>query len=245
MQGSEIKELRKRLRLSQTEFGKLIGASLRSVQNYEKGNTQPSADVLLKLLEVNEKHLAQLKDDLAYLKDKVDPNEIKVNQPLENFQTKAGSTYEELPNGKYKVKVPFVPVKAQARYLHEFTDAEFMSDLEEMTFFVDRVGNGKYLAFEIQNDSMDDGTINSIPDGAVVLARELGKQHWTNKFHTHSFPYWIIVHKTTILCKEILNHDIERGVITCHSLNESPEYSDFELKLDDVHQLFNIVKKTF
>lgn len=172
-------------------------------------------------------------------------NSLTVDQPLELFQTKAGSQYEELPNGKYKLTVPFVPVKAQARYVYDYTDAEFISDLQDMTFIVDRVGNGKYLAFEIQNDSMDDNTKESIPDGAVVLARELGRQHWKSKFRTTQYPYWIIVHKSTVLCKEITHHDVEKGIITCHSLNDSPEYPDFELHLDDVRQLFNIIKKTF
>ena len=164
-------------------------------------------------------------------------------QTPDSFETKAGSKYEELPNGRYKLTVPFVPVRAQARYTSDFNDAEFISHLTEVSFIVDRVGNGKYLAFEIQNDSMDDDSKRSIPDGAIVLGRELNKQHWKNKFRTGDFPYWIIVHKQGMLCKEIINHDVENGVITCHSLNRSPEYQDFDIKLDDCYQLFNIVKK--
>lgn len=222
-----------------------------TIANYRKGTSSPNIEILNALANyldekgVSGRWLLSGEGKMIKKDSGKDLKDIKVNQPLENFKTKAGSTYEELPNGKYKVTVPFVPVRAQARYLMDYSDAEFISDLEDMTFIVDRVGNGRYLAFEIQNDSMDDGTINSIPDGAVVLARELGRQHWKDKFRTNQYPYWIIVHKSTILCKEIVNHDVEKGIITCHSLNESPEYSDFELKLDDVHQLFNIVKKTF
>lgn len=138
---------------------------------------------------------------------------------------------------------PLVPVRAQARYVSDFHNAEFISGFSRVSLVVDRIGRGNYQAFEIQNDSMDDDSKRSIPDGAIVLGRELGKQHWQSKFRTNQFPYWIIVHKNAILCKEIIHHDVERGIITCHSLNESPEYQDFDLSLNDVNQLFNIVKK--
>lgn len=196
---------------------------------------------------------------IAFSRNKVDPiyldvvekkleignNKLNVqaNESDASFMTKAGSKYEDLMNGRYKLTVPFVPVRAQARYASEFNDAEFISNLTEVSFIVDRVGNGRYLAFEIQNDSMDDDSKRSIPDGAIVLGRELGKHHWKNKFRTTEFPYWIIVHENGMLCKEIVNHDVENGIITCHSLNDSPEYADFDFNLDEVHQLFNIVKK--
>ena len=170
-------------------------------------------------------------------------DDIGVSEPAEVFRTKSGNVVEELPSGKFLLSVPMVPVRAQATYLSEHTDADFISELTRVSFIVDRVVQGSYRAFEIQNDSMNDGTINAIPDGAVVLGRELGKQHWTSPLRTNQFPYWIIVHKDTVMCKEIVNHDTEKGIIKCHSLNSSPEYQDFEVSLNDVHQLFNIIKK--
>lgn len=244
MTPEQLKHKREAWGLKQEELAAAIHKTRLTVNRWENGNKiPPGAQKLLEMFfNDTSNNPKKIKND----------TQVSIKKHLwhggdtpNGFQTKAGSRYEELANGKYKVTVPFVPVKAQARYVAEYTDAEFISDLEDMTFIVDRVGNGKYLAFEIQNDSMDDNTKNSIPDGAVVLARELGRQHWTSKFRTNQYPFWIIVHKTTILCKEIVNHDVEKGIITCHSLNESPEYQDFDLKLDDVHQLFNIVKKTF
>jgi hypothetical protein len=46
------------------------------------------------------------------------------------------------------------------------------------------------------------------------------------------------------MLKQIINHDTERGVITCHSLNESPEYADFKLNIDDVIKLFYVIDKS-
>lgn len=228
-----LRKIRDKKGMTQKEFADYLQISTRSYQNYESGLNIPPAKKLLIFYKLNAEGAFKLKTD---------PGEI-IEPPQETFNTKAGSQYKELPSGKYLLTVPFVPVRAQATYVSEHTDAEFLSDLTSVSFIVDRVGQGRYMAFEIQNDSMDDGSIRSIPDGAIVLGRELGKQHWKNRFRTKEYPYWIIVHKNTILCKEIIVHDVDRGIITCRSLNDSPEYQDFDLKLDDVYQLFNIIKK--
>lgn len=256
MTAEKIKMLRIELDLNQQDFADLVGVSKRSIANYESGETEPNSRTLLRLTSIEHK-IVEAKhhgiEPITYIRNKVhysklpskeiNEGNILVKEPLEIFNTKAGSNYEELPNGKYLLTVPMVPVRAQATYISEFADAEYISDLKKISFIVDRIGKGKYQAFEVQNDSMNDGTINSIPDGAIVLGRELGKQHWKNKLNTNGYPYWIIVHKNTILCKEIIAQDLENGTITCHSLNDSPEFQDFTIKLDDCHQLFNIIKK--
>lgn len=43
MKPNEIKELRERLRLTQEEFGKLVGASSRTVSNWENGSNIPES----------------------------------------------------------------------------------------------------------------------------------------------------------------------------------------------------------
>ncbi|WP_303883929.1 hypothetical protein [Dysgonomonas mossii] len=90
---------------------------------------------------------------------------------------------------------------------------------------------------------MDDDSKRSLSHGDVVNARELGYEHWKSKLHTKQYPNWIIVTDTTILCKQIIDQNVETGEITCHSLNPSPEYTDFTINLNDVRKLFNIVQK--
>lgn len=187
--------------------------------------------------------------DLSKSKHDQPLTEYPVNEMQETFKTKSGNIIDELPNGKFLLTVPLLPHKAHATYISEFHDAEYISDLTKVSFIVDRVPRGHYMAFEIINDSMNDATLDrpasreAILDGDIVLGRELGKQHWKSKLNINGYPYWIIVHKNTIVCKEIINHDVDNGIITCHSLNGSPEFQDFDLKLDDCHQLFNIIKK--
>ena len=85
----------------------------------------------------------------------------------------------------------------------------------------------------------------SILDGWIVIGRELVRSKWAYKLHTHQYDAWVIVHKTEgILIKKIINHDVDNGYITIHSLNPDKNiYPDQELFLDDVEQIFNIVQK--
>lgn len=156
--------------------------------------------------------------------------------------TKSGTKYFQADNGNYKMVVPFIPVNAYAGYVDEYRDAEFVDNLQEREFHVKEIHHGKYFAFEIKGDSMDDNSKKSISDKDVVLARELGRELWKDGLHIKEYGAWIIVLKNSILCKQIINQDLIQGTITCHSRNPSPEYSDFDLKLDDIRQLLNIIK---
>ena len=47
-----IKQVRKKLNITQDEYARLLGRSRSTVANYENGNIKPSADVLLKIQEL-------------------------------------------------------------------------------------------------------------------------------------------------------------------------------------------------
>ncbi|MBD8390100.1 XRE family transcriptional regulator [Dysgonomonas sp. BGC7] len=210
-----------------------------TIANYIEGKTKPNKSnisILASYFNVSEEWLATGSGKMSR------SNKIKGEEPF--VVTKSGVKYYEMANGRYRMRVPFIPVKAYAKYIDECRDAEILDEeFEEFDFIVDKIGHGRYFAFEIKGDSMDNDTKRSLSNGDIVLARELNKEHWRNKLHTEDFPNWIIVLDNTILCKQISNQDVEKGTIMCHSLNSSPEYSDFELKLDDVGQLLNIIQK--
>ncbi len=173
MNSLQIKEFRKIHKLTQSDLAEIVGVTVGTVSKWEQGVRNMSKSAINVLVNYErEKSKVSQSDIMSSL----------VTQSSEVFSTKAGSVYEEMSNGKFKLIVPLVPIKAHATYISEFTDTEYIAELEKVDFVVDRVGKGKYQAFEIQNDSMNDGTINSIPDGAIVLGRELGRQHWKSKF---------------------------------------------------------------
>lgn len=210
-----------------------------TIGNYLEGKTNPNKSniaLLAAYFNVSEEWLLTGEGEMQ--------KNIKKNIEEPYLVTKSGVKYYEMLNGKYRMRVPFIPVKAYAKYVDDYRDAEFMGNsYEEFDFIVDKIGHGSYFAFEIKGDSMDDDTKRSMSDGDIVLARELSKELWRDKLHVTDYPNWIIVLEHTILCKQIVEHDLEKGTITCHSLNPSPEYSDFTLYLNDVKQLCTIIQR--
>jgi phage repressor protein C with HTH and peptisase S24 domain len=160
-----------------------------------------------------------------------------------------GSRFEELPDGTLRMRIPVVPHRAFAGYMRGFRDPEYYEDLEYISIDVFKQHRAHYLAFEVRGDSMTtlepEFFRRSIFDGVKVVGRELARHQWAYKLHTHNYDAWVIVHKTEgILIKQITNHDVEKGVITIHSLNpDKNQYPDQDLYLDDVEQIFNVVKK--
>lgn len=157
--------------------------------------------------------------------------------------TSPGIKYFQRPGGKFLMRVPIVPVYAYAKYIDEVRDAEIWDGDGYFDFPVDQIYHGNYQAFEIKGDSMDDDSKRSLSHGDIVNARELSRDKWTSRLHTDQYPNWIIVTDTTVLCKQIISQNLETGDIVCHSLNPSPEYTDFTINLDEVRKLFNIVQK--
>jgi len=137
--------------------------------------------------------------------------------------------------------VPLVSKYAYGGFLDNYGDDEYFEDLPKIPFANDKEHKGSYLCFEVKGDSMDDGSYRSYLEGDVLLCRILNQEHWVNsRLHLHRWTKFVIVHRTRgVLVKEILKHDVEKGIITIHSLNDY--YEDEELKLKNVSMLLNVV----
>lgn len=136
--------------------------------------------------------------------------------------------------------VPLVSQYAHAGYMSGFADNGYMDSLPKMPFPMDEEHHGEYVCFEVRGDSMDDGMRHSYAQGDIVLCRNVDKLYWMKKLHYNSWNAFVIVHKDGIVLKQIVAHDVERGVITVHSYN--PYYEDFDIDLRDVYQILNVVK---
>ena len=129
---------------------------------------------------------------------------------------------------------PLITQYAYGGYMSGFGDAGFM-EAQPLYVASKMYSGGNYVAFEVRGDSMDDNTRRAICSGDVVLGRELYREYWNSKLHIPRV--FIIVHKTEGICiKEVTAHNVEKGIITCHSFNS--EYDDFEVNLKEVMQLF-------
>jgi len=158
--------------------------------------------------------------DMIIDKD-LDPGLIKDGKPV--------------PHGDF-MHTPVVINYAKAGYLAGYGDQEFIDSLPKI-LLPKEYEKGNYLVFEIEGDSMND----QLQEGDKVLAKELPKEYWSSKLQINKYLF-IIVSRDGIVIKQITKHDVATGKIRCHSLNNSPEYSDFTMSLNTVYKLFYIKK---
>lgn len=166
-----------------------------------------------------------------------------------DFEMK-GERFQDMGDGTLRFRVPVIPHKAFAGgYLRGFSDPEYYEDLKTTYIEVNKEYRGHYLAFEVKGESMtttEEGLLKrNILDGWTVVGREVPRHHWGSKLHIGTNDAWVIVHKEDgIMIKNIIKHDIDSGYITIHSLNPDKKvFPDRELFLDDVEQIFNIVRR--
>lgn len=248
-----LKYLRLKNGLSQTELAEILEVTRDNIASYERG-TKPKVDFINRC--VNYFHISF--DD--FVNGDLSTSNL-IAEPKTNYKTKPKSNavsmgeiqineeespYIDLGNGQLLMIVPLIPIKASASYREHYQDTHFINDNFDKHYFpVTRQYRGRYFAFVVDGDSMDDGTKEAIEEGSTVTGREIQKIHWRNKFHLHSFKDYVIVHNDAIFVKRIINHDTVNGIITCHSLNpDKIKHADFDLKLDDCLQILNIVNVT-
>lgn len=145
--------------------------------------------------------------------------------------------------GKIMAKVPVMKFSAYGSMADDWgTLTADREDVETITVEVDRVSRGNYVIFTVDNDSMDDGTRHSFEAGDKIYVRELDRSDWMPRLRFDTWPYWVVAFGNNIRLKQITAQD-ENGVITLHSLNPSPEFTDFQLSLDEVSHIYNVIRK--
>lgn len=143
-------------------------------------------------------------------------------------------------SGIHFLNVPLVPVSAHAGYPAGYGDVGYIESLPTIPVIVDKNYHGNYRIFEVNGDSMDDGSRAAIYDKDKILCREVKRDLWLNKLHIRDW-FFVIVHRTEgVSVKQITEHNTQNGEIVCHSLN--PLFDDFKLSLNDVLELYNVVK---
>lgn len=141
---------------------------------------------------------------------------------------------------EHVIYAPLVSQYAYAGYLTGYADNVYIEKLPVIPFIADSESRGNYVAFEVKGDSMDDGTDEGYKEGDRVLGKEIPMDMWaTSKLHIRKWDF-IIVHTEGILIKRIVAHDVERHLITIHSLNDM--YEDKVIDLKNVYKIFNVIE---
>lgn len=137
------------------------------------------------------------------------------------------------------VEIPVVPYKARAGALVGFGDPEWQDGKQTMPVLLDKRVSSDYLIYEVEGDSMDDGSNNAFLEGDFLLCRILPQSDWQYGIKKRRDTFCVIATESEgIILKQVTRHDKAEGTITCHSLN--PEYKDYDVSLSDVKAIFYV-----
>jgi DNA-binding XRE family transcriptional regulator len=217
----DIIGFRKKHNLTQKDLALKIGVSPNTIYNYENNGVIPKAKITL-----FEKLFKEYDSENHNINILSEPSEVNVY----GFESVNASIME----------VPLVNQYAYGGYLNGFSDSEWLESLPRIPFIIDKEYKGNYLCFEVKGDSMENDGPESIPEGSILLCRNIRSDYWKSKLHINKWDF-VIVHKEFgIVVKRIIDHNVASGELTLHSLNDY--YQDFKINLQDVKQIFNIVE---
>lgn len=219
---------------NENAFAKLIGINTASINRLFRADNRsgkiPSvlkSTALMKAIENKFPEITSEWFSIVTEKEKQKDNDI-INNAIPVDFTEMSVMY-----------VPLVNQYAQAGYLSGFADDEYVGDLPKVPWANDVENKGDYICFEVRGESMDNGSHESYLEGDILLCRNVRQDFWMSKLHINKWDF-VIVHKEKgVLVKRIIDHDVEKGVLTLHSLNEY--FEDFNVHLNDVAKIFNVV----
>lgn len=226
----ELKKLREQAGLTQEELAKELLVSVKTISNWETNKPIPrSKEAYVKSFLENYSSKGNLVSN------------VKTVNSSELISNKNGNVFE-LQDGKFRIYVKKVPVKAFGSYLSDYQDPDFFENLDEVEFTASHLAKGNYICFEVKGDSMNGGLIDDTKDGALLLCRELGRQHWKDGFRDSPLG-WVVVHKDTIVFKDIKEMDMDTGDIVLSSRSGLPQHPNFTVNLNDVRQIWKVIKR--
>ena len=223
------------------KLAKIIGFNQSNLSKIVRGDREPNMNLLQAMADNTDVNLQWLMTGTGDMLAR-DVAPLVRAETEEYHTTNSGMRYRKTSDGRLLMSVNLVDVIALGSPDDEFAELyKVDADRVSISIEVDEVHHGRYLAFRVEGDSMDDGTRKSFERGDIVVVRELARDKWLPKLHIRDWPFWVVCFGNCVRIKQIIAQD--ETSITLHSINPSPEFTDFTLNLDDVQRLFNVVRK--
>lgn len=179
--------------------------------------------------------------------EKMNNNEVlyldDTSEPEVFFNERTNNKYLIYPDGTIRIEVLKVPFSAHASYVDCFDDeVKLNQEFSTITFKVDHIGRGKYLGFESKGDSMWNEGGYDTPSGSDILGRQVGRHLWANGFHKSKYGFILITQKG-IYHKDIDSNIDADGNVLLTSRN--PEHKSFKFPINEINEIYHVVKRSF
>jgi transcriptional regulator with XRE-family HTH domain len=222
-----LKHLRKINNMTQHDLAEVLSIPRSTLGEYERGNTEPSISLLIKI----SKFFKVTLDDLL----------IK-NPQFPSFELQSSNRFKVLAitvDGAQKSNVELVETKAEAGYLQSYTDPEYIKDLPKIHF--PNLPHGTYRGFEINGDSM-----LPLESGSIVISKYVEKITEIKNGKTY-----IVISKNEGVVYKRLSLDLVKNELVLKSDNEV--FHPYTIPLEEVEEVwqyyahvgFSDTKRTF
>lgn len=211
---TNIKRQRKLLRMTQDDLADWMGVSRFTIMNYEKGKFPEDAIPKLKIFLA-----AKSKEEL-----------------YGSLVDEYGVEYNTLPSGDYLINVPFVPTSSYNHYASTFE----LGDLK-LNHIVRDINAGVYVAFEVDNEAMDDGSRKSLTKGDIAIAKEIDIDKLN--VEKNSSCVWVIIVGNEILFRKADRTIDGENCVLFKALNPSLNYADFRLELSNIKKIYQVIER--
>ncbi len=212
MIGHNIKYLRNKHKLSQQELSEKLNVPRSSLSDYERGHTQVSIDILIRLSDNFDVRI----DDL--LRSNLSHQDLEI---IRNRELRVLAISYDADNNS---NIELVETKAEAGYLESFADPEYIRDLPKIAF--PNIPQGTYRGFEIHGDSM-----LPMESGSIVICAYVESLKDIKAGKTY-----VIISKTDGVVYKRVKNDAKTGQLMLFSDNES--YLPYQINYSNIAEVW-------
>ena len=207
-----ISYLRRKHKLSQQALADKIGVPRTTLSGWERGSAEPNIEMLIRLANEFELRI----DDLLRRKIETDELEILKNKDLRVLAISVDSHNRQ--------NIELVDSKAEAGYLLNFSDPEYIKDLPKIHF--PQLPEGSYRAFEVQGDSM-----LPVAPGSIVICRYVESLDQLKDGMT----YVIVTRENSLVYKRIKCKPSESKIM---AISDNATYRPYEISFDEIDEIW-------